>query len=658
MFLKDSDNKAGGTAKLKTREKDREKKHTAEGNKRKAGYRWFWFFMAALALAAVSYANSLQNQYVFDDLNLIAASSQITGIDNIPSLLLSGKMSAYYRPLRTISYTLDYTLNKAFWYRFANRQWTDRGLVPFGYHVSNIFYHIVTALLVYLVILKLSLNSRAAFIGAGLFVLHPVHTDSVTYLSGRRDILFTLFYLAGFYLFLAYRQARQKRFIVAAFLMYLLSMGSKEMGVTLPALFLAYDLIKNFNPHESGLHAGYGKAFLASLTKSLKQGRFLYPITFLGALAFSYYKVFIKSPSLQSSYYGDSALATFLTVTRILVHYLKLLLYPIRLVADYSYNAFPLSVSLKDPAAVTAVVLLLLLGYMTLRLLTNHKMMAFGMAWFFITLLPVCHIFPHHELLAEHYLYLPSVGLCLVAALAGERALTNGRYTLLLTVCFLMVGALFSVRIWDRNRDWSDSLTLYEKTVTTVPQGARAHSNLGEAYASRGRIDEAIAACKRALAIKPGHAEAHYNLGFAYYKKGLFDEAIAEYREALSAEPRYPKALNNLGAAYLEKGEIHEAIFYFMKALQFKSVQTEVLIGLSVAFSKIGMTDKAIDRAGRALALKPSLAVAHNNLAYFYYLKRDYGLAIEHCDKAVEGGYPVPDQLIKWLEPYRINNQG
>jgi tetratricopeptide (TPR) repeat protein len=334
------------------------------------------------------------------------------------------------------------------------------------------------------------------------------------------------------------------------------------------------------------------------------------------------------------------------------------LLYPIRLVADYSYNAFPLSVSLKDPSAVTALLLLLLIGYITLRLLTNHKLMAFGIAWFFITLLPVCHIFPHHELLAEHYLYLPSVGLCLAAALTGESFLVKGKHTVLLAFCFIAVLTLFSLRIADRNRDWSDSLTLYEKTVKTAPQGARAHSNLGEAYASRGRIDEAIAACKRALAIKPGYAEAHYNLGFAYYKKGLFDEAIAEYREAISAEPRYPKALNNLGAAYLEKGEIHEAIFYFMKALQFRSVQPEVLIGLSVAFSKIGMTDKAIDRAGRALALKPSLAVAHNNLAYFYYLKQDYGLAIEHCDKAVEGGYPVPEQLIKWLAPYRENNQG
>jgi tetratricopeptide (TPR) repeat protein len=215
------------------------------------------------------------------------------------------------------------------------------------------------------------------------------------------------------------------------------------------------------------------------------------------------------------------------------------------------------------------------------------------------------------------------------------------------------VAVLFSMRIADRNRDWSDSLTLYEKTVKTAPQCARAHSNLGEAYASRGRIDEAISACRQAIAIKPRYAEAHYNLGFAYYKKGLMDEAIAEYKEAIAVEPLYPRAFNNLASTYLEKGEAHTAIFFFMKTLQFSIVRPEALIGLSVAFSKIGMTDRAIARATKALALKPSLAMAHNNLAYFYYVKGDYAQAIAHCDKAVRGGYPVPEQLLRWLEPYR-----
>jgi Flp pilus assembly protein TadD len=430
-------------------------------------------------------------------------------------------------------------------------------------------------------------------------------------------------------------------------------MGSKEMGVTLPLIFLAYDVVMNFNQDETAPASGYGKTVLASLKKSLARAYVLYPLTFLGALAFSCYKIFIKSPSLQSSYYGDSAVVTFLTVARILAHYLKLMFFPIRLNADYSFNAFPLSTALYEPSVAASLLLLLLTEYITLRLLKNHAMLAFGIAWFFITLLPVCHIIPHHELLAEHYLYLPSVGLCLAAALTGERFLARGRYAAVLAVCVIAVAALFSMRIADRNRDWSDSLTLYEKTVTTAPQCARAHSNLGEAYASRGRIDEAISQCRQALAIKPRYAEARYNLGFAYYKKGMLDEAIVEYKEALSAEPRYPRALNNLGSVYLEKGETHQAIFYFMKAVQFKSVKPEVLIGLSVALSRLGMQDKAIDRAQSALALKPGLAVAHNNLAYFYYVKKDYAQAIAHCDKAVRGGYPVPEQLLKWLEPYR-----
>ena len=649
----DFHNKAKSAAKAAHKDSDQKQKNLSEEKKKREGGRWFWFFLVILVLTALSYANSLQNQYVFDDLHLITARSQLTGVETIPRLLLSGKGLAYYRPLRTISYTLDYTLNKKLWYRLASQQWTDRGLVPFGYHVSNIFYHIVTALLVYLVIFKLSCNARVAFIGASLFALHPVHTDSVTYLSGRRDILFTLFYLAGFYFFLRYRQGKRLFFIAAAFFMYLLSMGSKEMGVTLPALFLAYDLVKNFNRDETRTNRGYGKALFLSFKKSIAQGYFLYPLTFLGALAFSYYKVFIKSPSLQDTYYGDSALTTFLTVGRILVHYIRLFVYPIRLNADYSYNAFPLSTSFYEPSTCASIILLLLLVYLALKLLVNHRMVAFGIAWFFITILPVCHIIPHHELLAEHYLYLPSVGFCLVAALSGEHLLAKGKRTFFLTCCFLAVVALFSFRIADRNRDWSDSLTLYEKTVKTAPQCARAHSNLGEAYASRGRIDEAIAACGEALAIKPRYAEGHYNLGFAYFKKGMLDEAIAEYTEAISEEPRYPKALNNLGAAYLEKGEPHKAVFYYMKAVEFKSVRPEVLVGLGAAFSKMGMIDRAIARVKTALALKPSLAVAHNNLAYFYYLKQDYALAIEHCDKAIQGGYAVPAQLIKWLEPYR-----
>jgi predicted membrane-bound mannosyltransferase len=106
---------------------------------------------------------------------------------------------------------------------------------------------VVTSLLVFLVVVRLVANGRVAFLATTLFALHPVHTDSVTYLSGRRDILFTLFYLTAFYFFLCYRANRKSKYIILSFLAYLLSLGSKEMGVTLPAIFLCYDLVENYS---------------------------------------------------------------------------------------------------------------------------------------------------------------------------------------------------------------------------------------------------------------------------------------------------------------------------------------------------------------------------------------------------------------------------
>ena len=614
---------------------------------------WFSSFMVILALTLLSYANSVRNQFVFDDIYLIATNPHIKGIQKIPNLLGFGKQMVFYRPVRTVTYALDYTLNKNLWHFFGGYKGYDKGLNPLGFHISNIAYHLITSLLVFLVIGRLTGSPRIAFFAASIFALHPVHTDSVTYLSGRRDILCALFYLAGFYFFLCYRKTNHFRFVFAALLAYLLSLGSKEMGVTLPALFLGYDFVNTISWNDRKISPALIKELFSSLKKSLLRSRYLYALTFLGGLAFSFYKVFIKSPSLQNAYYGESLFTTFLTVGRILAHYMHLLVFPVNLNADYTFNAFPLSSSLFEFSTFSAFLLLGIIGYVTLRLLLVNKLMAFGVIWFFVTLLPVSHIFPHHELLAEHYLYLPSVGFCLVVALLCNRFFERRRYVSFVAAGLIVVLVLFSVRIVDRNRDWRDRLTLYEKTVKTAPQSARVYNNLCEAYANRGRVDEAIAACKQALSIKSPYAEAHYNLGVTLYKKGRLDEAIDEYLRAISVEPTYMKALNNLGIAYIDKGEINKAIFYLAKALSTKRAHAQILVGIGVAFIRKGWLDKAIVKFREVLALKPNLAVAHNNLAYCYYLKEDYQQALKHLDKALLGGYPVPQQLLEGLKPYR-----
>lgn len=649
--------------------------------------KWYVLLAVVGVITLVSYLNCLDNQFVFDDIHVILKNPSIRGIEKIPRLLGVGKWRVSYRPIRMVSYAVDYTLNVKLWRHVEGYEGSDPGLNPLGYHMSNLFYHMLTSFLVFLVVYRLVANYRVAFLAASLFALHPVHTDSVTYLSGRRDILFTLFYLAGFYFFLRYRQTKKITFILAAFLSYLLSLGSKEMAVTFPAVFLCYDLVEDFASRAGRENRGYFKELTLTLKKVILQSKYLYLTTFLGALAYSYYKIFIKSPSFQDYHYGNSMLTTFLTMGKILVHYIRLLLYPIRLNADYYYDAFPLSSSFLEPATFFSFIFLGVVGYAVLRLLVAHPMLAFGGIWFFVTLLPVCQIFPHHELLAEHYLYLPSFGFCLVSAVLINSFVEEKRYRYIICAAFAAIIFLFSIRIADRNRDWKDGLTLWEKTVKTAPRCARTRNNLGLAYVEDKRLDEAIVEYKRALTIKPNFAQAHDNLGIAYAKKGRFEDAISEYRKAIAIKPDQAEAYSNLGNVYNKQGRLDEAISEYKKALVIKPRFAVVHSNLGVAYAKKGRLDEAIseqikalwinpnleeahtnlgvvyhqkddlDKAiysyEQALAINPNLAWVHSNLAAIYLKKRQYPLAIKHCDRAIELGFKVNTKLLKGLLPYR-----
>ena len=639
-------------------------------------WKWYLFLAVIMVITLGSYANCLTNQFVFDDIHIIRNNPTIRGIKNIPGILGIGKERKSYRPVRIISYAVDFSLNRNLW-RYLVRYDKEFnpfgseltyymgpftyhvsgpafhiGLNPFGYHISNLAYHLVTTLLVFLIVFSLVPNKRIAFLTASLFALHPVHTDSVTYLSGRRDILCTLFYLAGFYFFLRYRKTNRFRFIIFSFLAYLLSLGSKEMAVTLPAVFLCWDLINNFKEKAYRINSTYFKELLFTFKKVLLRSKYLYSLIFLGTLLFVYYKIFIKSPSDQDSYYGDSMLTTFLTVGKILVHYVKLLVYPINLNADYSYNAFPLSSSLFEPATFCSFIVLGMLGYGVLRLMNTHKVMAFGMIWFFITLLPVCQIFPHHELLAEHYLYLPSFGFCLLMACLLNELFRENRYRYYIYASFATVVLLFSLRIVNRNKDWRNGLTLWQKTTKTVTQCARAHNNLGFEYDKRGRVGESVAEYEKAISIKPDFADPYNNLGFIYYERGEIDKAISAYKRALGIKPHFAKVHNNLGAAYLKKGMVDEAWSEFAKALKYNHRLAESHIGMGVILVKKGELDLALRQFYKASKMKPNLAEVHNNLAATYYLKGDYKLAIQHCDKAEKLGGKISPQLLKRLESH------
>ena len=401
------------------------------------------------------------------------------------------------------------------------------------------------------------------------------------------------------------------------------------MAVTLPAVFFFYDGITNL-PDEGS----FFKRCSASLKRIISRYGFFYLFFLAIALLFTGYQIFIKSPSNKIGFYGGDPFIQFLTVGKILVYYIKLLFYPVNLLADYSFNSFPLSQSFFELATLFSVLVLCALGFLVVKLLAIDKLMAFAVIWFFVTLLPVCHIFPHHELLAEHYLYLPSFGFVLLVGLLLERLLIAIRWRYAAYTLFAVIILLLAARTVNRNYDWKNSFTIWGKTVKTSPDCVRALNNLGIEYFKRKDYTRAEQLYRRALSVQPVYEKALFNLGNLYRVKEDYDGAISMYQKAARVNPKNFRNHNNLGNAFAMMRNYEEASKAFEKALQCKPRYPEAYNNLGNVYRSLGKVEKAIDYYQVAIKFKPLYEDAYTNLVSTYVNLNQYEKAIQFLEQA------------------------
>jgi protein O-mannosyl-transferase len=582
------------------------------------------------------YANSLHNEFVFDDLPLIVDNVLIQDIGNLGKVIGWESGEPLYRPVRYVSYMLDYWL------------W---GLKPAGYHAANILYHALSSFILYLVLLELLGNGGAAVAGAVLYLSHPVLTDSVTYISGRRDVLVGLFYLLSFYYFVRYRKEPHTGYAVLTGIFFLLALGSKEMGITLPGICLVYDFMHAFAQHKAKQPTL--SRMKQAAAETVQRGWKIYlPLALMGGIYF-YYKIVLYYASSESSYYGGSAASNFATVVRIICHYIKLVFFPVVLHADYSYNAFPLSQSFLEWRVLGAGLAVAGLLWVTLRALKRLEWVFFGGMWFFITLLPVSQIFPHHELMAEHYLYLPLAGMVIMAGpllvyvMEKKQRVAQG--------LLLMIALLYGLRTIERNSDWRDGMALWNGVVAAAPESARGHDNLGTEYFRRKDYKTALHHYQEAARLRPGDGMFHNNLGMAYGALGDLDNAEKALLKALKHNFNLAKTHNNLGKIYYFKGDYEKASEYFSNSIRLDSgilddrgslaamvcfCNAKVFMALdekqfAARFAvrpdlvELGRDKVAIMKLKRAIVLKPNYVKAYEALAGLYRKTGDTDQALQ-----------------------------
>jgi Tfp pilus assembly protein PilF len=531
------------------------------------------FRSAALVVAALSllvYLNAFAGEFVFDDDSLIRDNPLVTDRGRMASIFLGPDGRPTYRPVRTFTYALDHLL------------WDAN---PAGYHLSNVLYHAAASLMVFVIAALLGLPHRAALLAAAVFAVHPVHTDAVTYISGRRDVVSSFFYLAAFACFLADRRRPGGVKVAGVFVLYMLGIFTKEMAATLPVVCVAYHLTWGAGRAGSGPEGPAGG--LRPPSGETGRGKFFYGALLLAGACYAYYAVKLQpAVTLRRDWHGGSAWLTALTMTRVFWAYVWLLVWPARLCADYSFDAFPISGGLAEPRTLLAAAGVAAAGLLPFWLARRRPEAAFALFWHWLTLGPVSQIVPHWEMMAEHYLYLPSAAICVAAGVALDRVAARWRAGGAVAAACVLLS--MSVRTVVRNADWQDSYSLWSATVRDAPRCARARNNLALALEGEGQDAEAEREYRRALDIMPADPFTRNNLGALCLAQGRLEEARRYLRAAVDSWPRYPEGLSNLGAAERELGHLVESERLLRQALAERPGHRSALVHLGLTLRRLG----------------------------------------------------------------------
>lgn len=504
-------------------------------------------------LVGIAYANSLSNRFAVDDRVLFIENTAVHGLsfDNLKKVLLSVPNNIEYLPIRDLTYMIDYSI------------W---GLNPFGYHLSNILYYLFTCIMLYLFLMRLLSNLLEEYVAIALFstlifIVHPVHVESVAGISQRKDIVSGLFFFLSLYSFLLYKDTERRRFFIISLVFFCFSLLSKAVVVIMPLIIFLIDTF--YQKKKSGL---------------LKRISLIIPYLFI-ALVFSLeqFAIMKNAEIIKPYYYGITTNydVRVYTAFKAVFYYLKLLFipYPLNII-----HPFKFSKSLFEPEVLLSILGVILLVYLTYRYRRSEQVLSFSVGWFLISLIPVIGLIPTATVIAERYLFLPSVGFCIALGLFMQRAMQPQKVSRLIQkvikgfsfIAFSVVMIIFIVLSYNRNYDWKDFLTLYLAGVRDNPTSPRLNWYVGRDYFYMGEYEEAFRFFDTARVLNASYS-IDYNVFASLHalKEGKYIDALTSLEQIQSEKKEDIFEVNYLYAQiYRAMGEYNKADVSYFRALK------------------------------------------------------------------------------------------
>ena len=622
-----------------------------------------WMLAVLLLLALLPYVGVLRNDfaYAYDDKAQVIDNPCVHNFHHLREVMTkpiwqilgAQPLAAYYRPVATIAFLFCYQLF---------------GPWACGSHLLSLLLNAAVVVLVFVLAERMFGDRFTAFAAAGIFALHPVHTEPVAWISSSMDLEMTLCYLLAFWCFLCIEdQAGGRRFWtqIAMAVSYAGALLSKEPAVTLPVLATIYehfyrrDRDKTTRAQKVPRYAPLWLVCAAyALVRVLIFGRFAHP------------------PGLHPL----SASQALLSALALIGGYFRLLFWPLHLSALYAFQA---STGL-DWNVIAGGLAVVLSGVAFGFAWKRQRPASFGILWLFITLAPVLDArWMGVYVMADRYAYLPSVGFCFVAGWGCARiwrvASSHGgvwRTAAVATGC--LVAALCLVRINTRVLDWQNDVTILSDALRDAPNDYRIHDGLGQAYwiggdvdnaerewqqtlrlepdsiqtlgllgalyAQRKRFDLAVPLLERSLLLNPKSANAHLDLGAAYAEMGRMDRAEEHFRAAVLLSPVNFSAHNLLGKLYFDSKRFGEAEQQFRQSLQCEP-NLAAFDNLGYIYARWGNRDRAEKAFKAALVIKSTDSHAHFNLGLIYASTGRNAQAVEELQAALAADPRNPEIL-------------
>lgn len=632
-----------------------------------------------MVLAVSGYWNTLQNDFVWDDTRQVLRNPDITEGAPWSHLFSSGvwafkhpgQQSAnnYYRPLQMLTYRLTAQM-----FGFNAR----------AFHSVNLILHVLATVLAYAIFCQLTGNPGLALAAGVLFAVHPIHSEAVAWISASTELGCAVFFLLAFYLFLLAtrpsaggtvepRRERLRRggLWITSCLCFDLALLWKEMAGTLPLVIASYVIL--CDPGTASVGARVRKACWITLPYWAVVAVYL-PLRYR-ALGFLY--ISQRNWVLSSGEYA-------LTVLNLTVKYLVKLLLPVQLNA---YHMFDPVRSMAEPRALGSILFLFLAVAMIAYAWRRAPLAAFAASWFFLTLVPVLNLRAvGRNVFAERYLYIPSVGFCLLVVWLASKEIARlpigyrpwvGACTLTLIVVLSLAQTI------RRDTDWRDEYTLFSKTLEESPDspvvenvvadllrserrdadGAEKHYlhaiafaqdrnppewdqidsayvGLALIYSARNQFDQALQALDKAQAANPADTEVQSARAGVLSQLGRWREAQQILIHILEANANDENALNGLGMiAWQDEHQYEQALDYFQRALRAHpatdSFSASLHNNLGAVFCEMGRCSEAIGHFQRAVELTPDDPEYRTNLGSAYGLLGRFGEARTELQKAL-----------------------